>query len=615
MNLYIKFTLVCLLFGVLSITTHASIGGYISASDKKKFLTTLAKAFTVEADDISKSYYAARGFKILNEPYSKTHISEQCAHIKQYYTPTTNIDVTFNALSTWSLLSCPGKLHTDATIKNIQSVFENEKSTTAEIRYALEILTHLKQQIPNPAKIAQLIQVRLKEDDGLLSIGHALHAASLLGNAGKFAHDRIEDVVVQADEIDGKLLQWEGGLTTTSLLITGLLRLPGANPFTQIQADKLANYLLTRKTVQTPKGIVSLLEAAVTLASSSVSPVSISVIGSAQIPQDKPELHVQVSDIFGQPLKPAPSPVIAQSATRISDDVVVLAKQPLVPSKTPTEFNLNLKLDPGYYRVAVNAGSHSSTITTRVLGPLTIKSLEIGLSDADGSSLPKLSKLSYPAKLDSKLQADSSQHLIVKLSISRTVHQAFLRLHSGKKEIIFVAEQDSSKVYKVEVNLASELSYTDNFEMELILGDPIVTNPIRWTLGAIEVNLGASETTPPIRPTRGPKPEIEHLFRQAEKRPPEVMSLFLTGLTAAPLLIVLLLWAKIGVNFGNFTALALPFHLGFGSILGLFTLFWLKLDMFMTCAWLIPIGGFTFLAGHKLLSNLATQRKPEKSDK
>lgn len=454
----------------------------------------------------------------------------------------------------------------------------------------------------------------MKEDDSLLSIGHALHAASLLGNEGKFAHDRIEDVVVQADEIDGKLLQWEGGLTTTSLLITGLLRLPGANPFTQAQADKLANYLLTRKTVQTPKGIVSLLEASVALASSSVSPVSISVIGSAQIPQSKPELHIQVSDIFGQPLKPVPSPVITQSATRISDDVVVLAKQALVAGKVPTEYILNLKLDPGYYRVVVNAGSHSSTITTRVLGPVTINSLEIGLSDADGSSVPKLSKLVYPGKLDSKLQADSSQHLLVKFSISRTVHQAFLRLYSGKKEIIFVAEQDTSKLYKVEVNLASELSYTDSFEMELILGDPIVTNPIRWVLGTIEVNLGSPDTVIP-RVTRGPKPEISHLFRPAEKRPPETVSLFFTGLTVAPLLIVLVLWAKIGIDFDNFTPIAFPFHLGFGSILGLFTLFWLKLDMFITCAWLIPIGGFTFLAGNKLLSNLAKQRKPEKSEK
>ncbi|KAJ8920572.1 hypothetical protein NQ315_004711 [Exocentrus adspersus] len=616
MNKYIKIVLAFLSFGALCATTEASIGGYISASDKKKFLSTLVKSFTIELDDISKSYYAAKGYKILNEVVPKAYITEQCAHIKQHYKATANVEVLFNALNTWSLLGCDGKLHTDDTIASINSLLQNEKSTTADIRYATEILTQLKLQIPNPAKVAQLIQAKLKEDDSLASIGQALHAASLLGNAGKFAHDRIEDVIVQADEIDGKLLQWEGGLTVTSLLITGLLRLPGATPFTQVQADKFANYLLTRKTVQTPKGILSLLEAAVALAGSSVSPVSISIIGSSQVPQDKPELRIQVSDVFGQPLKPVPSPVIAQSATRISDDVVVLAKQPLISGKTSTEFVLTLdKLDPGYYRVAINAGSHSATITARILGLLTINSLEIGLTDADGSSAPKLSKLSYPTKLDSALKADSSQHLLVKFSISRPVHQAFLRLSSGKKEIVFLAVPDSNKGYKVEVNVASQLAYTGNFDMELILGDSIITNPIRWTLGVIDVNLGPSDSPAP-RSLRGPKPEIKHLFRPAEKRPPEPVSLFFSGLTAAPLLVLLILWAKLGINFGNFTGVAIPFHLGFGSILGLFTLFWLKLDMFKTCALLIPLGMITFLAGHRLLSSIAArQKKTEKADK
>lgn len=460
------------------------------------------------------------------------------------------------------------------------------------------------------------MQNKLKEDDSLLSIGHALHAASLLGDAGKFALDRVEDVIVQADEVDGKLLQWEGGLTTTSLLITGLLRLPGSNPFTAQQADKLASYLLSRSTVQTPKGITSLLEAASALASSKVSPISISIIGTNQIDINRPELRVQISDIFGKPLKTAPSPVVAQSIKRVSDNVEVLSKQSLSADK-PAQFILKLNnLEPGHYNVALNAGTHTSVLPVKVLGPITINNLEIGLSDADGSSIPKLTKLSHPSKLSSKLQADSSQQLIVKFSISRTVHQAFIRLFSESKEIIFVAEQDSGKLYKVEINLANELNKSGIFDIELILGDSVITNPIRWTLGSIDVNLGSADTPTTPKIVRGPKPEIKHLFRPAEKRPPETVSMLFTGLTALPFVILLILWANIGINFSNFTPLALPFHLGFGAILGLFTLFWLKLDMFATCAWLIPIGGFTFLSGHKLLSHIAGSRvKKDKADK
>lgn len=61
--------------------------------------------------------------------------------------------------------------------------------------------------------------------------------------------------MVQADEIDGKLLQWEGGLSTTSLVLTGLLKFPAVKSLTQVQADKVANYLLSRVTVQTPRGM------------------------------------------------------------------------------------------------------------------------------------------------------------------------------------------------------------------------------------------------------------------------------------------------------------------------------------------------------------------------
>ncbi|KAG5867863.1 hypothetical protein JTB14_000948 [Gonioctena quinquepunctata] len=598
---------------LLYLPAHASIGGYISLSDKKKFVQLLARSFKIEADDVSSSYFGTKGLQLLNEPYDKSYAANNCGHIQKKLNPTANLENSFNAFSTWSLLGCPGTLHSAATIKDIEAVLVNEKSSLSDIRYAAEILSLLKQTIPNPTKVAQVIQTKLKEDDSLSNIGQALHAAALLGNTGKFAQDRIEDVVVQADEVDGKILQWEGGLTTTSLLITGLLRLPGANPFTPVQAEKLANYLLTRKTVQTPKGVLALLEAASALSTSSVSPVSISVVGSTQVTVDKPELRIQVSNIFGQVLKPVPGPVVAQSVKRVVDDSVVASKKTLIGGNSPTEFILTLKLEPGFYRIVLNAGSHTSTFTARVLGPLTVKSLEIGLSDTDGTSALKLTPITYPGKLSSTLQADSSQHLIVKFSISRTVHQAFLRMHSGNKEIIFVAEQDSSKQYKVEVNLAKELSLSDSFEMELILGDAIVTNPIRWLLGSIDVTLGtdAPETAKVVR---GPKPEIKHLFRQAEKRPAESVSLFFTVLTASPFLILLILWGRIGINFGNFTPLSLPFHAGFGGSLGLFTLFWLKLDMFVTCAWLIPIGGFTFLSGHKLLSHFARSRK-EKAEK
>lgn len=484
---------------------------------------------------------------------------------------------------------------------------ESDKSSTADIRYAAETLLVLGQTITNPTKVAQLLQVQLKEDDSLQSLGHAMHLTSLLGNAGRFILDRVEDIIVQADEVDGTMLQWEGGLTTTSLILTGLLKLRDAKPLTSVQADKFAKYLLSRRSVQTPKGALALIQATHALAASSVSPVSVTIIGPAQVTHDKPDLNIKISDILGQELKPIPTPVLALSATRVTDDVVVLSKQPLTQGKEATQYILPLRLEPGQYSLALNAGQHSATLTVRVSGFIKLQSLEIGLGDTDGTSAPRLTKLDYKSELQEPLQADSTHNLIVKFSLPRSVHQAFLRLYSQKREIIFIAEKDSNLLYKINVNLASELGHSGNFKMELILGDAIMSNPIRWNLGLVDVNLPTPEPTKSA--TVGPKPEIKHLFRKPEKRPPQFVSMLFTALAVSPLLLLLILWFKIGINFSNFSFTAVPFHTGLASILALFTLFWLRLDMFTTCGWLIPLGGITFLSGNRLLNKIAKQKK------
>lgn len=473
-------------------------------------------------------------------------------------------------------------------------------------------MTLLKASIPNNAKIAQILKARFKEDDSLISFGYTLHAASLLGDAGKFALNHVEDVVVQADEIDGKLLQWEGGLSVTSLLITGLFKLPNANPFTSQQAEKIANYLLTRTTVQTGKGIVALLEAAQALASSKVSPVSISILGGSQVTSDKPQLTIHIGNILGEPLKSASGSVVAQSVKKIPGNTEVLSKQTLTPGVNSVQYVLSLKVDPGNYNIDILAFGEKATLKAKVLGPITINSLEIGLSDADGSSAPKMSKLSHPAKLSGKLQADSSQHLVVKFSLSKSVHQAFLRLYSEKKEIIFVAEQDTSKVYKIDVNLASELGKPGTFEMELIIGDSIITNPICWALGVIDVNLGASQASTIPKIIRGPKPEISHLFKQPEKRPPHWVPTMFLVLTLIPFFIVLISWLSMGVKIQLFRPTTLLFHIAFLLVFLLYYKFWVELDMFTTCAYLVPVGTLLFLVGYNMLSSIARHREPNK---
>lgn len=57
------------------------------------------------------------------------------------------------------------------------------------------------------------------------------------------------------------------------------------------------------------------------------------------------------------------------------------------------------------------------------------------------------------------------------------------------------------------------------------------------------------------------------MFREPEKRPPAFVSNLFTGLCLAPILLLLVLWAKLGVNISNFpfSLSAVIFHLGLGS--------------------------------------------------
>lgn len=71
-----------------------------------------------------------------------------------------------------------------------------------------------------------------------------------------------------------------------------------------------------------------------------------------------------------------------------------------------------------------------------------------------------LCRVAYPNKLPVSVEADSLQKLIMKFSLKdkstgklMTVHQAFVKLQNlnTNQEIIFVAEHDSTKMYKFDI--------------------------------------------------------------------------------------------------------------------------------------------------------------------
>lgn len=113
--------------------------------------------------------------------------------------------------------------------------------------------------------------------------------------------------------------------------------------------------------------------------------------------------------------------------------------------------------------------------------------------------------------------------------------------------------------------------------------------------------------------SRVPKSEIIHQFREPEKRPSRFVSNVFTALAAAPLLILFILWSKLGINVSNFSfsLSAIGFQLSFAGILTLFGLFWYQLNMFETLRYLIPLLIVTFIFGNRFLHACAAKKYTE----
>lgn len=88
----------------------------------------------------------------------------------------------------------------------------------------------------------------------------------------------------------------------------------------------------------------------------------------------------------------------------------------------------------------------------------------------------------------------------------------------------------------------------------------------------------------------GLKPEIQHSFREPEKRPPVVVTTFFTLLVASPALLLFTLWSKtVSLKFDALTLRRIIFHLLLLMILVCYAKFWLGTNMFDTMKFTAPL--------------------------
>lgn len=461
-----------------------------------------------------------------------------------------------------------------------------------------------------------------------------MNIAAELGTHGSALTKWIEGTIAQADEVDGRILQFEGGLSITALIINGAFKLATSTkaplPLNDEQAAKFVTYFLSRRSVQQPKGASILLEVLRTISvDKKLSPVCIQLFGNGQLSPESQVITIKVLDILGNPLSPVPSSVQA-TVTSKTGNAVLISKATLASKNSEkTVFALDLasaKPSRGTYVVDVTADSYKQSLTVKVLGKVKVASLEIGVAESDSTTAIQKLPVTFPNKLTTILSADHLQKIVLKTLLTDattnqpiTVHQAFVLLENKetKDEIIFVAEQDTTKAYKFDLDVGARGAdfgfRSGKYSLTLIVGDASLSNSFRWLVGDVELKFNHEPVTRVNKNLRAPKSEIIHQFRQPDVRPSRFLSDLFTALCAAPLLVLFVLWAKLGVNVSNFpiSLSALGFHLGFGSILGLFTLFWLKLNMFETLRLLIPLAIVTFFFGNRLLRAIASRRTGE----
>ncbi|ESO11151.1 hypothetical protein HELRODRAFT_116895 [Helobdella robusta] len=511
-------------------------------------------------------------------------------------------------------------------------------ATTHTMFHSVTALNNLGK--PVPKDVLNLLTEALKTEDSPFAYANVFYTASLLTGDLKKVHDLIEDIVAQADEINEEYLQFESGLRpTASVIYSSHLLSVVANLKPAIADDKIikfANYLLARKHTTSIIDASLVICAVHSIATSKFyTPIAVALTSSVSVSDKSPVISVKVVDLLGGAVEKLT--VVAETARHITDNAVILSKKTLTPSKTDvTQHELDLyQLKPaiGFYRIVLSAtsaredvkllGNQDAEVKVKVITRMAIKNVEVLIQDREQGTVLKSHKLVQPNKVT--LEADYHQKFVVKFSIVDSAtdkflhaHQTFVRLLNQKTnhEVIYVAEEDGQETYKFDLNIGLKgkdfNGLSGRYLVDLIVGDAIIENPLSWTLADVKLTFSDDATPPASDPyLYSAKPEIKHMFREPEKRPPSTVSAFFTGLVLLPVLILLVLWIMIGVNVSNFplSLFALMFHIGIGAIFVLYGLYFLRLNMFETLKYLSIIGLPTFICGHRTLSSIAARRK------
>ncbi|KAJ4969075.1 hypothetical protein NE237_015776 [Protea cynaroides] len=436
------------------------------------------------------------------------------------------------------------------------------------------------------------------------------------------------------------------GVTAFAAVTTGDLNLPGDRIL------GLANFFLGIGVPGTAKDLFDQIDSLACLENNRFSiPLILSLPASVHSLTKKDLLKVKVNTVLGSNSPPLTVKLVKAFSSGSKDTPIVENKElkfdpessihslDILPETVDVGkyiFVFEVVLHDPEHEKIYYTGGHSQ-VPIFVTGVIKINNAEIAVLDSDLESIETKQKLDLSGENGVSLSANHLQKLRLSFQLTTPLghvfkpHQVFLKLrHETKVEHIFVVE-NSRKQFEIVLDFLSlvEKFYylSGRYDIQLTVGDAVMENSFLKALGHVELDLPEppeKATRPPPQPVDpysrfGPKQEISHIFRVPEKLPPKEVALTFLGLTVVPFIGFLIGLLYLKVNIKNFPTSAVPatfavlFHVGIASVLFLYLLFWLKLDLFTTLKALGFLGAFLLFVGHRTLSHLASASAKLKS--
>ncbi|XP_075880781.1 dolichyl-diphosphooligosaccharide--protein glycosyltransferase subunit 2 isoform X2 [Nelusetta ayraudi] len=605
---------------------------HLSLSDVARLQNHLSRQFT----DLESAYHSVVGLTKLGAT-----VPDQdgvCQFIKDQLDPTSVDSLFFAAEISQAISGC--EIPVSNETRDILLAAISEDSTMSQIHRAVGAISSLRLPFSSQ-EVASALTSRFNKEDNVMAITLALQTAARLSQQAELGRilEEIEDLTARLDDMGGVYLQFEEGLEATAMFVTAAYSLSDhvdmEPPMKEDQVIQLVNSIFSRKSWDSLAEAFSVACAAAALSNNRFHvPVVVTPQGPPTVSHSQPSLQLLVTDVMSQPLTSAS--VLAESAVAVTSKSVVLSHAPFALNDGIFELNfMSSQPASGYYQFAVAVKGDGRLVANhvelkvKVSTEVAVTNMDLSVVDKDQSIGTKTTRVDFPSKAKSPFTADSHQNFAmsfqlvdVNSGVELTPHQTFVRLHNQKtgQEVVFVAEPDSKSQYKFELDAAERKSefnsMSGTYSLYLMVGDATLENPILWNVADVMLRFVDEEAPAVIQPNTLyiPKPEIQHLFREPEKKPPTVVSNTFTALVLSPFLLLLILWLKLGANVSNFSfsPSTVLFHLGHAAMLGLMYVYWTHLNMFQTLKYLAVIGGITFLAGNRMLAQKAVTRMEKK---